>query len=714
MSHASAAKIVLSLAGIFSLTPILGCKPRAFNQSEAQSSALLPIGFRTVAGANEWGGQLLLPALAHRSEGSVYLKVAQSPDAHKALIGHIVKITWPKHSGSANKYRPTVNFDAKELAEAKKAGNIVPEVLSGWSSVSPLESLAAARCSGVFFEAAAHAGKAVSLCDYQPLDRIYVRLSNARFSDNQLVLSEDPIVVAGTHLTLIKQIQRTGRSEANGRFAVYRASVFSAGKFNDNDNDKIEFLVEEKFGSRPNFTFNNINSSPAGSQGWFLHGELDSGVVEGKRVFVAKAIEPRALLNTAGAFEIIENKNAGQQFIQYQENLAEKNEYLAKNAITRSKFESLENNFRRVRILPQAGSSVLSSQSPIKKTNYSAPNTPFKAGEKGLIVHLFHWISDSAGKKDVGPLGLVTGHYSYGFYDVVRESLTGELQFEVVYQQVYGQGPDAVISSRVSRTEYMGNFRRGWSNSIASSDVFVRTPWLNQAVDGPAGALNAAYTPYNILNDSLSLMTQAYRTGSGDGISSVTPWASCVQDSSQALFIALRQAEKIVASTRGANFCSNPDFKGLCNLVSALKKNFDAGEIFENAPVRGDWLNNALDMQIKRSSNMVENGYAALASYKTALPRHAFNLFVSTMLEQGMEIMLMDNVQIGGQWTASQRASTFTPVPATTIFEVVRSAIAKAKGNNAGTISRDEFVNYLLKAEGVNSLQELNHRFPHF
>lgn len=111
---------------------------------------------------------------------------------------------------------------------------------------------------------------------------------------------------------------------------------------------------------------------------------------------------------------------------------------------------------------------------------------------------------------------------------------------------------------------------------------------------------------------------------------------------------------------------------------------------------------------------MVENGYAALASYKTALPRHAFNLFVSTMLEQGMEVMLMDNVQIGGQWTASQRASTFTPVPATTIFEVVRSAIAKARGNNAGTISRDEFVNYLLKAEGVNSLQELNHRFPHF
>jgi predicted Abi (CAAX) family protease len=260
----------------------------------------------------------------------------------------------------------------------------------------------------------------------------------------------------------------------------------------------------------------------------------------------------------------------------------------------------------------------------------------------------------------------------------------------------------------------MGNFRRGWSNSIATSDVLVRTPWLNAPVDGPAGAPQAGYSPYDILNDSLSLMTQAYRTGSGDGISSVTPWASCVQDSSQALFIALRQTEKLISTTRGADYCSKNEFKGLCNMVTALKSNFEAGEIFENAPMRGDWINNSLNLQIRRSSNAIENGYSALASYKTALPRHAFNLFLNTMLNQGLELLLMDNVQIGGYWTSAQRAQTFTPTPATTVFEVVKSAIEKAKGASLKTLTSEEFVSHLLKAEGVKSLEELNHRYPNF
>lgn len=688
------------------------CKPREFNESTSQSAASLPAGFRSAALQNEWTGQLLLPAKENRADGAVYLKVHGAPDAHSALQGKIIKISWPRLSGSANKFRPDVKFDAKETETAKKGGNMIPLVLDGWTAVSPLESLAAARCLGKFSAAVTNDGKPTNLCEYQPIDRIYVRLKKAVFSSGLLTLSEDPLVVAGPHLALISQIQKTGRSEGNGRFAVYSANTFINGQFSGSQ--KTEFLVEESFGSRPNFTFNNVNASPAGTQGWYIHGEFDSGVTAGKSLFVAKAIEPRAMLKVSGAFDVIENKTAGQKFISYQDNLAVKDDYLSRNGLTRQKFTALENNFRRLRILPGSAATALSEQAPIRKSTYSESDSPFKSGEKGLVVHLFHWITDTAGKKDVGPLGLVTGHYSYGFYDIVREPLTGELQFEVVYQQVYGQGPDGVISSQISRTEYMGNFRRGWSNSIATSDVLVRTPWLNVPVDAPAGAPQAGYSPYDILNDSLSLMTQAYRTGSGDGISSITPWASCVQDSSQALFIALRQTEKLISATRGTDYCSKNEFKGLCNMVTALKSNFEAGEIFENAPMRGDWINNSLSLQIRRSSNAVENGYSALTSYKTALPRHAFNMFVNTMLNQGLELLLMDNVQIGGYWTSAQRAQTFTPAPATTVFEVVKSAIEKAKGVSLKTLTSEEFVSHLLKAEGVKSLEELNHRFPNF
>ncbi|MEN9824469.1 MAG: hypothetical protein RI953_214 [Pseudomonadota bacterium] len=697
-----------------SLPVIQACKPRSFNNSSTQSVQGIEPGFRTVGLANEWAGQIFLPAKDARSDGAIYLKIAQAPDAKRDQVGKIVRMKWPKHMGSANKYRPDVRFDAKELAEAQKAKNIVPVVLNGWSQVSPLESLAAARCFGTFVPTMVAGGQSVALCNYKSLDRIYVRVSNANIdaANQELMISEDPVVTAGTHVGLVSGITKLGKSEGGGRYGVYQATVFVGGKFDASR--RFEFLVEEDFGTRPNFTFNNINSSPAGAQGWFLHGEFDSSVVAGKNVFIAKALEPRALLKVAGAYDFVDGTAAGKQLFAYQDINLDKDEYLSKNGITRGKFASLENNFRKLRIRPGANSQPLASQNPIRTESFGEGSAPFRQGEKGLVVHLFHWISDAAGKKDVGPLGLVTGHYSYGFYEVVREPLTGELLFDVTYQQVYGQGPDAVISSRVARSEYMGNFRRGWSNSIATSDVLVRAPWLSLPVDPPSGALKAGYSPADILNDSLSLMTHAYRTGSGDGISSITAWASCVQDSSQALFIALRQTEKILASTRGANFCASGNIQGVCNLLASLKKQFDAADIFANAQYREDWVNNALELQIRRSSNVAANSYAALSSYKTALPRNAFNLFLGTMLDHGNELLLMDNVQIGGFWTAAQRAQTYTAMPATTIFDVVKAAISKARGAAVNGITTEEFVNHILKAEGIGRLEEMDNRLPRF
>lgn len=676
----------------------------------------LPAGVRAIALTGEWGGQLLLPAQQSRSEGSVYLKVFQAPSAQNSLIGQVIQVKWSRLSGTANKYTPDVKFDAKELEEAQKAKNIVPRVLDGWDRVSPLESLAAARCFGTFTPTAVSGGTSVPLCTYLPLDRIYVRIQNEGLSSSghELSLTEEPIVVAGTHVGLVSQITKSSKREGGGRFAVYSARTFVNGRFDEQQT--LEFLVEEDFGPRPNFTFNKINSSPAGVLGWFLYGELDSQIVPGKNVFVAKAIEPRALLKVSGSFDVINSTAAAQEFLRYQDNFPTKNEYLTNEGLTRSKFASLENDFRRLRLLPGAGQTLLSAQNPIQKLSYAESNNPFQLGETGLVVHLFHWITDAKGKKDVGPLGLVSGHYSYGFYEVIREPLTGELQFEVVYQQVYGQGPDGVISSRVSRSEYMGSFRRGWSNSIATTDALVRAPWLSQPIDPATGAQKVGYTPQYILNDVLSLMTHAYRTGSGDGISSITAWASCVQDSSQALFIALRQVEKLLASTRGAQFCAanSSGIKGICNLLSSLKKQFDASDIFENAPMRGDWVNNALELQIRRSNNVLENSYAALASYKTALPRNAFNLFLGTMLERGADIMLMDNVQIGGYWTAEQRASTYIPVPATSIFDVVKMQISQARGQAVNVLKTQDFIDYILKAEGISSLKDLDDRLPRF
>ncbi|NBW83335.1 hypothetical protein EBR21_16425, partial [bacterium] len=65
-------------------------------------------------------------------------------------------------------------------------------------------------------------------------------------------------------------------------------------------------------------------------------------------------------------------------------------------------------------------------------------------------------------------------------------------------------------------------------------------------------------------------------------------------------------------------------------------------------------------------------------------------------------------------WSATQRAQTYTPMPATTIFEVVKAAISKARGVAVNGLTTEEFVNHILKAEGVGRLEELDNRLPRF
>jgi predicted Abi (CAAX) family protease len=686
-----------------------GCLPKRNTAAVQSSVSDAKSFFRPVARGTQWSGQILLPARDSRLDGTVFVKVATAPEAYKNLTGKLIRLSWPRGSGSATQYTPNVTFKPDELAEANKASNVVPIVLNGWEQVSPLESLAAARCRGDFSTETFNNNR-LKVCNYSRIERIFVTFTPTLVDAGTTTvrIGEEPTVVAGTHYTLAREIAKTSRTTGNGSLKIYQASPFQKGQFIAS---KIEFGVEENFGRRPNFTFNNINRSPAASEGWYLYADEETDNERSTSHFVVHAIEPRALVRVNGSYGNITGTDNGKAFLTYQENVPPANSYLAKNGLTRGAFASLENRFRKVIIRPGASRAPLSDATPIEPLTFDNSQRTFRNGEVGLVTHLFHWISDSAGKKNVGPLGLVTGHYSYGFYEVFREPIANELQFDVVYRQVYGQGGDAVISAKVTRSEYMGNLRRGWSNSIATSDVLVRAPWLDNELVASSGGAGSHVVPMAIFDDTLSLMLHAYRTGSGDGISSIVPWASCVQDSSQALFIALNRLEKTLVSSHGAGYCTNPEFGRVCGLAAKLKRQFDASDIFSNTAVRGDWLNNASSLQISRSENQMENGYEALASYKTALPRNAFNLFLSAMLEQGANLVLMDNVQIGGFWTPEQRAAMFLPVPATTIIEPAKALLA-ASGLPSQNLTTQQFVDFLLKHEGVRSLSDLNHRYP--
>jgi predicted Abi (CAAX) family protease len=684
-----------------------GCLPKR-SVSSSQNTVVDPASqFRPVTQGREWSGQIFLPARESRLENSIFMKVASAPEEYNNVIGKMVRLHWARGTGSATQFLPNIAFNKEELAKAQQGGNVVPLALDGWDKVGPLESLAAARCKGEFVSIPFQNGQAMA-CAYNRIDRIFVKVLPNTFqaATSLLYVGEEPTVVAGTHYALVKNIRKVKNTQENGTLSVYAAEVYNKGGFHAN---AVEFGVEEEFGKRPNFTFNEINRSPAASLGWYLYADREG---EGKDArFVAKAIEPRALVRVNGEYGRIAGTANGEEFLRFQEGASEPNAYLSQNALTRAAFANLENNFRKVRILPGASKAPLSNANPIEKISVENTQRTFRVGEMGLVVHLFHWITDPAGKKDVQALGLVTGHYSYGMYEVVREPITGELQFDVVYRQVYAQGSDAVISSKVSRSEYMGNFRRGWSNSIATSDVLVRAPWLDNSVDTSSDTKVTNMVPLKIFDDTLSLILHAYRTGSGDGISSVTPWASCVQDSSQALFIAIKRIEKALLASRGAAYCQNPDYGRICGLAEKLKVQFDSSDIFNNAADRGDWLNNSINFDARRTSSNAQNAYESLRSYKTALPRNAFNLFLSAMLKQGANLVLMDNVQIGGFWTPAQKSTGFIPTPATTIVEVVKKMIAEG-GQIKEDITIDEIVQMIFKQEGINSIEEINRRFP--
>jgi predicted Abi (CAAX) family protease len=115
-------------------------------------------------------------------------------------------------------------------------------------------------------------------------------------------------------------------------------------------------------------------------------------------------------------------------------------------------------------------------------------------------------------------------------------------------------------------------------------------------------------------------------------------------------------------------------------------------------------------MDIRRTTGRVESGLVTLQSYKTALPRNAFNLFLSSMLESGSNLVLMDNVQIGGFWTPEQKQHTFNPTPATTIVDVVKHMMAQGQ-QIPPNLTNEQFIQFVLEKEGVKSLEELAQKY---
>jgi predicted Abi (CAAX) family protease len=215
-------------------------------------------------------------------------------------------------------------------------------------------------------------------------------------------------------------------------------------------------------------------------------------------------------------------------------------------------------------------------------------------GDRGLVIHGFGGIGGAGGEPTPG--FTVTGHFAFGQAEVIRDPFTGEPRFAIRYHQIYAHNPSAIVAGTQDWSAFSGDLQRGWAGTRPISDVLVR---------GEPALLDALAVQAEVL-------MARYRTGDGTGVANVTPATSCVQDSSQALFITIDQlrrraaASPVVAATLAEGGSRAAELQAL----SSLSRDLEA-LLTPFGMVRTDWHRNAALIAAAESGVVTDRTLAA-------------------------------------------------------------------------------------------------------
>lgn len=263
------------------------------------------------------------------------------------------------------------------------------------------------------------------------------------------------------------------------------------------------------------------------------------------------------------------------------------------------------------------------------------PAPGWRLGERALLMHLFGGIGGPDGEPTPG--WTATGHFSFGEARVVRDGFTGRHRLAIRYHQIYATNPNGIVAGSQDWSAYAGSLQRGWIGLRPFSDVLV--PIGGEVLD--AIALQA------------EILAARYRSGDGTGVALVTPSTSCVQDSGQALWIAIRQLRDRGDAIPMSAF-DRERLRELGLAFDRLLKPF--------GQVRGDWAHNAartlaagtgtgstasirLDPDLFQTSQSLRD---ALLSWRSIMPRSAHDLFAAEFLRVGLPLLVVRSNQIPG------------------------------------------------------------------
>lgn len=560
--------------------------------------------------AAEWMGRLILPEAPVEGDW-VWVEVYHAPAEAQDLVGQRVRLEWGD-GAFAEGYPPLVTTDValSNLAfRFQNMGNVIPTRLDGRSQVGPLQSLAGSR----------------------PHDDLEVKLEQVSLATDPggnpvLRIEREPIQITGRWYGLVDVLESEATRSALEVCAggdrcpreFFRVRHYNPGTGSFDGVEEVIRIPQQPRDRNDRFlsTSHLLEESPEGEAGWYVYGAYDAD-----GMFTVQALEPRSL-HRLQPQQVILGKRLGHNYI-------------------------TQRNWRDTPERKGTLQSVLLD--PVDDTAEEAI-ADWQEGDLALLIHLFGGIGGEKGEGSPG--WMVTGHYSYGVAEVIREPITEELKFAVTYQQVYANNPNAIVSGSLDWTAYMGDLQRGWLGSRPVSDVIVKLDALARPFK--FGEQTVSVSILRELALQTQILAARYRTGDGRGIAAVTPATSCVQDSSQALYIALARLQQAILGDEELvdwvrSHPDNPEVLRFERVVD-LGRNLNRF-LVPRGTVRPDWQQNAEFLKGISGEGSLGNQPTlenALLSWRSIMPRQAHDEISRILLHSGAQLWFLRTNQVGG------------------------------------------------------------------
>ena len=332
----------------------------------------------------------------------------------------------------------------------------------------------------------------------------------------------------------------------------------------------------------PTSTLRGLETSPLNELGWYVYGMADA---QGR--FVVRALAPRALLG-----------------------LRPQRSEPARGA----------RGYLDARCWPE----IVANKGGIVSVRLDERD--WKTGAKALVLHTYGGIggerAEASAKQPV-----YFGHFAFGFAEVVDDPVSLEPRFEIVYEQVYTHNTDGIVAGALHWSRYLGDRQFGWQGLRPTCDVLLKLD---------------AFTPAHLaLLAQLEAMTARYRIGDGTGGTYVGVASNCVQDSSRALFGALRALDAIPRRRwwRVRRKAREPVLNALAADLRDKLQPFGAP--------RQDWDENRFDLGSTMEDDPIEQVRMALGSWRVMLPRLAADTIAGAFLRHGATAWVLGTAQLG-------------------------------------------------------------------